>query len=239
VLNQTVEIFKPIFEELNIPHNSSCVKCDAIVKAPLMPWIVGSKYWETKERILFIGKPHRGEAGEKLPSGILDSTKPHLDWLMNCPWAYWRYTKDICASIYGKDDPWDYVAYTNIIKCTNVTGGNGTQDQTTRRMANACIAENSIIFKEIEALKPSHIVFYTFDLYREMISQFPFEIESKTLTGSENRVACGKKYIGWWTRSIKTMWNDNVKCLVTHHPERKQKSSYVKLITDWISDNNS
>jgi hypothetical protein len=36
---------------------------------------------------------------------------------------------------------------------------------------------------------------------------------------------------------MKTDWYENVKCLVTHHPERKKKSEYIKLIVDWIIRN--
>lgn len=237
--NQTVNIFKSIFEDLNIPHNSYCKCCDAKFKAPLLPWVVGTKYWETKERILFVGKPHRGEPGERFASGILGSTKPHLDWLLNCPWPYWRYTKEICSSIYGNNDPWDFVSYTNIIKCTNVIGGsgNGTQDTTTLNMAKSCIENNKVIFHEIRTLEPRHIVFFTYDLFKEFINVFPFQRESKLITPINHRVACGKKNIGWWTRTMKTDWYENVKCLVTHHPERKKKSEYIKLIVDWIIRN--
>ena len=72
-----------------------------------MPWIVGDNYLKSDEKVLFVGKPHRGIPGEEFPSGILDPREPHLDWLMDCSWPYWNYTKEILISLYGEEDPWD------------------------------------------------------------------------------------------------------------------------------------
>ncbi len=232
--NLTLEKFKSVYEKEELGKNAICNECDAKVKLPLLPWIVGSKYEQTKERILFVGKPHRGEPGEKLDSGILDSTKPHLDWLKDCSWAYWNYTKNIAAKLYGFDDPWDHVAFTNVIKCTNVTGVNGSVDTTSRIMAKNCISDNQVLFKEIEILKPKTIVFFTYDLYREFLVDLPFADEVKVISDSDHKVKCGNKYIGWWFRRIKTSWSDTVSILVTHHPERKKKDDYIGLISEWI-----
>ncbi len=232
--NLTLEKFKTMFESIQLSKNDICNNCDAKVKHPLLPWIVGSQFNETKEKVLFVGKPHRGEPGERLPSGILDSTKPHLDFLINCKWPYWSYTKSIAMGLFGDNDPWDYVAFTNIIKCTNVTGENGSFDTTSKKMAKCCIDDNGVIFSEIEELKPNCIVFFTYDLFSEHLVNLPFAFKIDEITKKGNRVPCGMKTIGWWHRRIKTEWSDNVSILVTHHPERKKKSDYVNLILNWI-----
>ena len=234
--NHTVEIFKNIFEEeLVLLKNKICDKCDALIKHPVMPWIVGDNYFKSVEKVLFIGKPHRGVPGEEFPSGILDPREPHLDWLMDCPWPYWSYTKEILISLYGNDDPWDYCPFTNIIKCTNVGGeGNPTNDATTYHMAECCIRDLGVIFKEIEVLKPQHIIFYTYSLYPELLSNLPFANSITETTNQNHKVRCGEKNLGWWTRLAKTSWSNNVKILVTGHPERMKKDHFVSLITDWI-----
>ena len=157
--NSTVDIFKDIFEsDLFLLKNKICVKCDAKIKKPLMPWIVGSQYFDTHEKILFVGKPHRGTPGEELPSGILDPREPHLDWLMDCSWPYWSYTKEILSQKYLDENPWKYCAFTNIIKCTNVEGeGNPTNDASTYKMAESCVQKLGVIHKEITTLKPLNI----------------------------------------------------------------------------------
>lgn len=234
--NLTIEKFQHLFELNRWPKNETCKKCDAKYKSPLLPWLVGSQYEQTKERLLFVGKPHRGEPGKKLESGILDSTKPHLDWLLKCNWPYWSYTRSIASELFGDIDPWDYVAFTNIIKCTNVPGdsGNGTSDRTTKKMAICCIKNNAVIYKEIQLLKPNCIVFFTFDLFRDFLIELPFSDKIEEITKYDNRVKCGNKSIGWWHRRVKTPWNASVSILVTHHPERKKKIEYVNLISNWI-----
>ena len=234
--NLTIQLLKNVFEsQLGLLNNAACSRCDASFKNPLLPWIVGSKYFESNEKILFVGKPHRGTPGVEFPSGILDPREPHLDWLMGCSWPYWSYTREILVSLYGNSDPWDYCYFTNIIKCTNVDGeGNPTQDETSYRMVECCINDLGVIFKEIETLEPRHIIFYTYSLYPHALSKLPFAESVAEITGQDHKVKCGQKTLGWWERVAKAKWSDNVKILVTGHPERMKKDSYVSLIGNWI-----
>jgi hypothetical protein len=235
--NHTVDFFRAVFEgELSLLSNKTCKQCDAILKYPILPWIVGDNFLKSKEKILFVGKPHRGTPGEKLPSGILDPRAPHLNWLMNCSWPYWSYTKEILSKLYDTADPWDYCSFTNIIKCTNVGGeGSPTNDETTYNMAKCCIKDLGVIFKEIEILKPQHIIFYTYSLYPEFLVNLPFSDSIKEITNQNHKAKCGKKYLGWWSRVVKTTWSDDVKILVTGHPERMKKDDFVSLIINWIT----
>ena len=61
--NLTVPIFEKLFEEeLALLKNPICRACNVEpdLKHPLLPWIVGGNFKLTDERILFVGKPHRG-----------------------------------------------------------------------------------------------------------------------------------------------------------------------------------
>ncbi len=236
--NHTVEIFKNIFEdELSLLNNEICKKCDALIKHPVMPWIVGDNYSKSEERVLFVGKPHRGTPGEKLSSGILDPRAPHLNWLMDSSWPYWSYTREILVSLYGAEDPWDYCSFTNIIKCTNVGGeGNPTNDVSTYPMAECCVKELGVIFKEIEVLKPLHIIFFTYSMYPELLVNLPFTNSTTEVTNQSHKVKCGEKNLGWWSRIAQTAWSDHVKILVTGHPQMMKKGHYVSLITNWIKE---
>ena len=156
---------------------------------------------------------------------------------MNCSWPYWSYTREILSRIYGSDDPWNHCSFSNIIKCTNVDGaGHPTTDLTSYTMAKSCIDNLGVIYKEIETLKPNHIIFYTYKLYPELLINLPFANSITETTPRNHKVACGKKTLGWWTRTAKTSWNDNVKILVTGHPERMKKDTYISLIVDWVKD---
>lgn len=74
--NISRQLFQPIFEDkLHLLKNTFCHKCDATKKHALIPWIVGDQFHKTQQRVLFVGKPHRGEPGKKLSSGLLDATE--------------------------------------------------------------------------------------------------------------------------------------------------------------------
>jgi len=236
--NHTLTIFRPVFEnQLSLGKNEVCGECDAIFKNPLLPWIVGGKYRDTQERLLFVGKPHRGNSGHIFPSGLLDPIEPYLDWLMSCSWPYWRYTRDIVINIYGDLDPWDYIAFTNIIKCTNVGDGDTSTDKTSYKMAECCIQKLGVVSHEIRLLMPRTIIFYTYALFREFLRNLPETLgasSSYEVTPETHRVPCGQKWLGWWERRLSTPWSDNVRALVVGHPERMKRDEYVGLLTNWI-----
>ena len=235
--NQTISIFKPLFEQqLNIPNNNVCIRCNAKYKNPLIPWIVGSKYFEQEERLLFIGKPHRGNTGNFPDSKILDATT-HLDWLKDCSWPYWKYTRNILEKLYGIEDPWDYACFTNLIKCTNVGDDDPPNDTTSYEMARNCIVDLEVIYHEIKRLEPKTIIFYTYSLYKELLRDFPMKVNALTyvtIKPENNKVKCGNKLLGWWERKISTSWSDNVRVLVTGHPQFMKYDEYVQLLTNWI-----
>ena len=169
----------------------------------------------------------------------LDPREPHLEWLMECSWSYWSYTREILKRLYGSN-PWDYCALSNIIKCTNVygSGQDSTIDKTSYNMAKSCILDLGVIFKEIEVLEPNHIIFYTYNFHKEMLINLPFANSICEKTTIEHKVLCGQKKLGWWERHITTSWNDNVKLLVVGHPERMKKEEYISLIIDWVKSIN-
>jgi len=214
------------------------MRCDAKLKNPLLPWIVGSKYEGSPERLLFVGKPHRGTPGTAFPSGILDPREPHLNWLMNCSWPYWSYTKDIISNIYGDGDPWDHVAITNIIKCTNVGAENSDTsiDKTSYKMAECCIRDLGVIFREISILKPRTVILYTYSFFRDFLRAISEAIGAVGIdvTPEHHGVQCGRKILGWWERKMSTHWSENIRVLVVGHPERMKRADYVELLTNWI-----
>jgi hypothetical protein len=74
--NCTRTRFAPLFEsELHLLKNPICEQCDAQIRHPLLPWLVGERFSASVERVVFVGKPHRGVPGTLLPSGIIDPSK--------------------------------------------------------------------------------------------------------------------------------------------------------------------
>ena len=234
-MNQTLTIFREPFEDdLHLLRNPACLNCDPEIKHPLLPWLVGRDFHKTKEKIVFVGKPHRGAPGDVLDSGILDPTScvGGSNGLWHHSWAYWRYTKEIADRLYNGNG-FNSIVFTNSIKCTNTD----SLDATTPLMAQMCISELGVIWREFEIIKPLTAIFYTYNLYPELLRSIPIAIPGtvKEITPYGYRIPCGKKQLGWWERSCKTSWAENFRILVIGHPERMKKVDFINHVIQWVS----
>jgi hypothetical protein len=237
--------FEQLFgAELCLLANPICKECDAQVRHPLLPWLVGRQFSDSDERVLFVGKPHRGEPGQILDSGFIDATALVATTLWHKPWPYWRYTREIAERLYGRN-ALDFIAMTNLIKCTNVDlkrlGKSASVDRTTFRMAECCISKLGVIWKEIAFLRPRTIIFYTFGLHRSLLEAVPIALGGsiEEWTPQNHLVRCKGKLLGWWERSCNVPWTDHLRILVVGHPERMAKREYVELISNWVRPDRS
>jgi hypothetical protein len=74
-----------------------------------------------------------------------------VEQLWNGHWPYWSYTREIAENLYGCDAA-DFIAFTNLIKCTNVGADDGeskSADRTTYKMAECCVLKLGVIWQEI------------------------------------------------------------------------------------------
>jgi hypothetical protein len=234
--NLTVPTFAHVFEqELELLANPTCQGCNADpeLKHPLLPWLLGENFHQTAERVVFVGKPHRGTPGEIRPSGVIDPTDEIFgqDGLWNVHWPYWSYTREIAENLYGPNAA-DYICFTNLIKCTNTHA----QDATTREMAVGCVRELQVIWKEIEAIESRNAVFYTYSLYPDLLQNLPIALPGtiQQVTPYEHSVPCRNKFLGWWERTCSTAWCEDFRVLVVGHPERMGRPEFVELITNWL-----
>ena len=229
-LNQ--QIFVPVFDKLNLLDNEICRKCNAFFRTPLIPWAVGEKYDASDYKVLFVGKPHRGDGVAITKHAFYLETDS--DWFMKVKWPYWRYTGEIANRLYDKKgkEGWDYIALSNVIKCSSAL----KQDCTTKEMVDCCIKGNAVIWKEIEILKPKNIVFYTYKLPfgKTALKDIPFN--NQLLDENDEPRKCGNKIIRWWTRTLMTDWG-KMNVLVTYHPERLCKEDFVQMICEWVKGN--
>lgn len=225
--------------ELRLLQNPACLRCDARIRHPLPPYHIGVQFWNSEERILFVGKPHRGIPGIIRPSGVQDARNVAKDYFFNYSTAYWVYTREIAARIYGDEvQAWDHIAMTNLIKCTNVEGedpGNAA-DATTRTMAAGCVSQLQVLAHEIRLLKPRTVICYAFSFFKELLHNLVPESGSSwsDVTSFDNRIICGAKRLGWWERRCSTSWCAQLRFLVVGHPERMQKEDYVAALVAWI-----
>lgn len=232
--NLTRETFLSLFEdELQLLRNKYCSRCDPDIKHPLLPWLVGRRFAEAPERVVFVGKPHRGIPGRVLPSGVIDPTD-ELEGLWNSGWAYWSYTREIAERLYGSAAA-DWICFTNVIKCTNTHA----VDSTTESMADNCISGLNAIWAEVRALQARTLVFYTYKLFPQKLEEIPFALPRsvRQVTPPNHKVPCGQKQLGWWERTCATPWAGRLRILVVGHPERMKRSDYVGRLVVWIRPN--
>lgn len=238
-MNNTTRItFEHLFENrLNLLKNAVCAQCDARIRHPLLPWIVGARFGDSTERIMFVGKPHRGLPGEVLPSGLIDPSRTVSESLWNSGWAYWSYTREIAERLYGEDAA-DFIAVSNLVKCTNVgaEAGSSSADATTSIMARSCVSELGILWREVAQLRPRTIVFYTYGLYRSLLRSIPVALQGsvRQITSENHSVACRNKRLGWWERECDTSWTRRLRLLVVGHPERMARTEYVHSLSSWL-----
>jgi hypothetical protein len=158
--------------------------------------------------------------------------------LRNENWPYWSYTRGIAEKLYGTKAI-DFIAFTNLIKCTNVGADDGestSTDKTTYSMSECCVLKLGVIWKEIELIKPRTVVFYTFGLFRKTLERVPVALDGsmKEITSQNHSVQCRNKQLGCWERSCKTAWADSLRLLVVGHPERMARREFVDMLTNWI-----
>lgn len=219
-----------MYKKMNIRKNEICLKCQEENKnlfPPISIWQVGTKYENSKHKVLFVGKNARGRLDLNEKNNFIDSTQNGENYFFNCKKsAYWNYTREISEKLYGIGKAsWDNISFTNIIKCNNSM----TIDTTTDSMRENCI--NQFFLEELNILQPEHIVFYTNREYDKNIKEIFNNIENKTT--QEFTVECGKRQMLWWEFDAK-LNNKIIKCLRTNHPERKKKEPFVENVANWI-----
>jgi hypothetical protein len=227
------QLWKLYEDDLCLLRNPVCNACDAKVRAPVAVWHVGASFEESKPRVLFIGKPHRGWPGHVRPSGIIDPRALVDKDLRHRSWPYWRYTIDIADLIHGPSQGWHKIAMTNIVKCTNVNGEDGSQDTTTATIMQKCVLDLRVIDHEIEILQPSHIIMYTARLYPNTISAAKLGASTPWRDIARGTKPCGRKHLAWWERIAESSWG-SLKMLITGHPERMSRRDFTLLVADWI-----
>lgn len=236
--NVTRSTFGELFEHrLRLLNNVTCARCDAQIRHPLLPWIVGARFSESAERILFVGKPHRGLPGTVQSSGFIDPTDMVADSLWDVSWPYWSYTREIAERLYGEHAA-DFFAFTNLVKCTNIGAEDGSPsvDATSELMARCCVTDLGVIWKEAEQLQPRTIVFYTYGFFRALLRPIPIALDGtlREITSEGHFVPCRNKQLGWWERECDTAWTKSLRLLVVGHPERMGRPEFVGLLTSWL-----
>ena len=119
-----------------------------------------------------------------------------------------------------------------MVKCNNSHG----KDTTSGSMKDHCIGEMKVLKKEIEIIKPTHIIFYTGRYYDYYIPKVFDEDGYKVIVNTLQPI--GKRNIPWFEAEAK-IGNMKFNVLRVWHPERKKKSVYVEALCGWIRQTKS
>lgn len=236
--NQVFEAYK----ELNLGNCKVCIQCKEInenkLYYPLSIYSIGENFHNSTDTILFVGKTARGgeeDMGILINNSFIDVTEFGNNALDNSSWHFYAYTREIIKNYFGSyEEGKKNIAFTNLIKCNSGT----TQDATLWDTKMNCLENLSVVWKEIEVLKPKRIIFYTHKDYDYFINRFlpSFSNNYKDITDLEHKIQIGKKNCFWWHRDY---LGSNGEVLMSFlrlsHPERKKKVDYVNSVVTWLN----
>lgn len=231
------EVFK-LYNEINVGQNEICRKCNEsnnskLFSKPISIWKIGEDFKNETNKILFVGKVHRGNIEYEATINDLfkDSTKKGDYLLKNSRWAYWSYTREIIKNIYGSFEKGkEKIAFTNLIKCNKSL----TEDKTTEFTKKSCLSDLKVVWREIEILKPTKIIFYTNTDYDNFLLDYKPTEFFKDLTNKQNKKKIGAKFMPWWNRVFFDQNGDVLsEFLRIGHPERLKKDDFVNKVSNW------
>lgn len=223
--------------------NEYCKHCQHNKKlaGPVSFFHIGSLFKKDKYKIVFVGKnswyDKDGYQEERYAKGCFadaretgrDSINGFGKYKINSP--YWGYIRHITEKLYGNiRDGVEHIAVTNIVKCNTTGEKDDYADDTPNDIINNCI-NFGIFEKEIQIMKPKHIIFLTGIDYDEAIENFNFGC-SKIIEGRKTRLDNGK--IVRWTRKLYHNGKLKYSVLRTSHPQYKNKKIFTRNIIDWI-----
>lgn len=215
-----------MYRQMNLGKSKYCQLChleNPELQKPVTAWFIGENFDHQKTKILFIGKNARGEPGTE-NDGIIQTFDFARDCLWLKKWAYWNYTRSICAEIFDSDTL-ENIAFTNLVKCN----ASPTIDTTTELMKQNCISNLKVVRNEISIIKPDLIIAYTgygYDGYWNRIFDHVQVQCSK-------KCSVGLKMMPWMEAKVSLM-DREMYLLRVGHPERLKKADFVQLVSSWI-----
>jgi hypothetical protein len=230
--------FIPLYKELyqDVPK----------LEGGIRPFFVlaGSKYENTTQRCLFIGKSVNGwileanEFDEELlfyGENRIANIPGQMSWVGNFAGenhndqgereyntnrsAFWQLIKHICAKLYGEQDDWyNYVAWSNLYKLSPYYGNPGRDFRSAQ--LGTCV---KILREEINILQPMHVVFLTSGWEQDFLVGL----------GLSQDIWCQKP---WGNRPYTIHWqiSNDISYIRSVHPQGKTITEHAEKISDII-----
>ena len=232
-----------MYKEIGLGRCEICRECRKTsyypedLSIPIGAWCVGSAFYEQEQRILFVGKTARSNPGKDCGTfrDAFAVTREFLWWEYwdnngkgeSMPSAYWGYTAALTERIFGTDSP-EFIAFTNILKCND----SPDVDTASIGMKESCIRKLRVLTREIEIIKPTHIIFYTGRAYDDFV---PYVFDRYgILTDGEKQIGAHQMP---WQEARGSIAETEYKVLRIGHPERKEKEDFIQSIAEWLEKN--
>ena len=231
----------------NKEKNKDCCECknkNNKLNNPVGMWCVGKNWEKNKIKILFVGKNAVGDGQDDIKSSYFDPEVMKIDEkekrFFSCKYKFWNYTKEISKQIFG-DESCENIAVTNMVKCNDAAKTSTYKDTTKKETKEYCINKLNVIRKEIEIIKPTHIVFYTglyYDgyIFKEKENENVLFDSIKKINMPKNLSSDPFKVQAMWYREAFVKIKDiGINILRLGHPQGKAKVFFVNLVVNWIN----
>jgi len=258
---QLIDMYK---REINRVH---CMSCDEKKKDlpkgydlcfPQTLWHVGDKFRNNNVRLVFVGKTSWNTKVD-LSDDIVIQTESKS--IVNCfnmgkEWfkepegnRYWLFIKDVTQS---RGLTLDDIAISNLVKCNVFREENNTyKDLTGITYYQNCM---KIFEKEMQIIKPSHIIFLTHTEFDDLINGLRFWFDNSywyykdvhdmyytKLITKRTEINVKNQQSHWWHREFyNDGYRNNIELhfLRTRHPQFMPDEFKTKMI-EWIKYNSS
>jgi hypothetical protein len=227
-LNVFKELYKEFFDNLSEDYNEEI--CSFFMQ-------IGKDYGSKKPKCLFVGKATNGWVGDsnnvdelfdKNNESRIINRNDEIEWVEKQSGskdkyntnksAFWRLIKNVSINLFGQDEWYKFIAWTNIYKFALYDGNPNSYLQQIQR--TVC---SKIFDMEINYLKPDVIVFLTSNWEWFYNSHLEIKRESGNFHEWDGYKTYYQKING--TLFIHSM-----------HPERKKEENHKKIISKIIKE---
>ncbi len=236
-----------MYKECSIGSNPICQRCRTHEKKkfgrlsnPVSFWHIGEQFQADPNRCLFIGKNTVDGSDFPVIDGVHDTRLGGRVLYLYGHSPFWTYTDKIVRRAYdlsNRRETLSCIAITNLIKCNHSTGEE-CGDTTSDSMRQSCLEQLGVVWKEVDILKPRHIILYTgASDYDSHIERFHYgdAFQDENETNKSTQIPLGKNRLPWWERNFYSNKQLVLRMLRTGHPQGKS-IEYIDHVAEWLKE---